>query len=163
MWLLTVTLKRPNPWGWGRNFVLGALMCLICCMTCPPSSNAYVTCTTVHPKKLQWNSAAHTHTHAHTHARTQPFYSPLGFCPGLPRWAGTRKVKPGRLNESGFAGARDGEWQWHQLGHMQICTLTQTHNQSSIPPLSFYRPDALPAAQPTASKHWRHICSIFVV
>ena len=25
-----------------------------------------------------------------------------------------------------------------------------------MPLLSFYRPDALPAAQPTASKHWRH-------
>jgi len=25
---------------------------------------------------------------------TQPFYSPLGFCLGLPGWAGTRKVKP---------------------------------------------------------------------
>jgi len=21
-----------------------------------------------------------------------------------------------------FIGARDSEWQWHQLGHMQICT-----------------------------------------
>jgi len=28
--------------------------------------------------------------------------------------------------------ARDSEWQWHQLGHMQICTLTKTHNHSSI-------------------------------
>jgi len=44
------------------------------------------------------------------------------------------------------------EWQWHQLGHMQICTLTQTHNHASIPPVSFYRPDAFPAAQPSASK-----------
>jgi len=26
-------------------------------------------------------------------------------------------------------------------------------NHASTPPLSFYRPDALPAAQPTASKH----------
>jgi len=25
---------------------------------------------------------------------TQPFYGPLGFCPGLNGWAGTRKVKP---------------------------------------------------------------------
>jgi len=25
---------------------------------------------------------------------TQPFYSSLGFCLGLLRWAGTRKVKP---------------------------------------------------------------------
>jgi len=29
-----------------------------------------------------------------SHTHTQPFYVPLGFCPGLPRWAGTRKVKP---------------------------------------------------------------------
>ena len=44
--------------------------------------------------------------------------------------------------------------QWHQLGHMQICTLTQTHNHASIPPLSFfYRLNAFPAAEPTASKH----------
>jgi len=30
---------------------------------------------------------------------------------------------------------------------------SQTDNYANIPPLSFYRPDALPAAQPTASKH----------
>jgi len=45
-------------------------------------------------------------------------------------------------------------WQWHQLDHMQIiCTSLQTNNQASTSPLIFYRPDALPAAQPTASKH----------
>ena len=38
--------------------------------------------------------------------------------------------------------ARDSEWQWHQLSHMQVCTL-------------HYRPDALPVAQQTESKHWR--------
>jgi len=38
--------------------------------------------------------------------------------------------------------------------HMQICTSPQTDSHASIPPLSFYRPDALPAAQSTASKHW---------
>jgi len=51
--------------------------------------------------------------------------------------------------------ARDSKWQWHQLGHMQMCTSPQTDNHASIQPLSFYRPDALPATQPTASKHWR--------
>jgi len=40
---------------------------------------------------------------------------------------------------------------------MQVCTSLQTDNHASTPPLSFYRPDALPAAQPTASKHWRQI------
>jgi len=45
-------------------------------------------------------------------------------------------------------------WQWHQLDHMQIiCPSLQTDNHTSTSPLSLYRPDALPAAQPTASKH----------
>ena len=48
-----------------------------------------------------------------------------------------------------FTEARDSEWQWHQL----VCTALQTDNHASTPPLSFYRPDALPVAQPTASKH----------
>jgi len=44
------------------------------------------------------------------------------------------------------------QWQWHQLDHMQIiCTLLQTDNHASTLPLSFYRPDAFPAAQSTAS------------
>ena len=47
-------------------------------------------------------------------------------------------------------------WQWHQLHHMQIIyTLLQTDNHASTSPLSFYRLDALPAAQPTALEHWR--------
>jgi len=52
-----------------------------------------------------------------------------------------------------FTGATDSEWQWHQLGHRQVCTSLRTDNHTSTPPLSFYRPDALPATQPTASKH----------
>jgi len=38
---------------------------------------------------------------------------------------------------------------------MQICTSAQTDNHANIPPLSIYRPDAIPATQPTASKHWK--------
>jgi len=41
-----------------------------------------------------------------------------------------------------FTEARDSEWQWHQLGHVQVCT------HHSV----FYRPGALPAAQPTATE-----------
>jgi len=37
-----------------------------------------------------------------------------------------------------FTGARDSEWQWHQLGHMQVCTLLQTDNHASTPPLRFF-------------------------
>ena len=39
-----------------------------------------------------------------------------------------------------FTEVRDSEWQWHQLGHMQICTSLQINNHASTPPLSFYRP-----------------------
>jgi len=35
-----------------------------------------------------------------------------------------------------FTEARDSEWQWHQLGHMQVCTLLKTDNHASTPPLS---------------------------
>jgi len=30
-----------------------------------------------------------------------------------------------------FTETRDSEWQWHQLGHMQVCTLLQTDNHAS--------------------------------
>jgi len=46
--------------------------------------------------------------------------------------------------------------QWHQLDHMQtICTLLQIDNLANTSSLNFYRPVALPDAQPTVSKHWR--------
>jgi len=37
-----------------------------------------------------------------------------------------------------FAEARDSEWQWHQLGHMQVCISLQTDNDASTPPLKFF-------------------------
>jgi len=37
-----------------------------------------------------------------------------------------------------FTETRDSEWQWHQLGHMQVCTLLQTDSHPSTPPLSFF-------------------------
>jgi len=30
-----------------------------------------------------------------------------------------------------FTEARDSEWQWHQLGHMQVCTSLQTDNHAN--------------------------------
>ena len=78
---------------------------------------------------------------------THPFNGPL---------SGTIRVsryQKGKTNLD-FTEARDSEWQWNPLGHMQVCTSLQTDNHTSTPPLSFfYRPDALPAAQPTVSKH----------
>jgi len=65
-----------------------------------------------------------------------------------------------------FIEARDGEWQLYPhhsvfTGRMPFLPPNQQHksidNHASTPPLSFYMPDALPATQPTASKHIRQI------
>jgi len=77
-----------------------------------------------------------THTH--------PFNGPF---------SGTTQVnryQKGKTNLD-FTEARDSEWQWHQLEHMQVCTSLQT-NMPAPHHSVFYRPDALPAAQPTVSK-----------
>jgi len=49
-----------------------------------------------------------------------------------------------------FTEARDSEWQWHQLGHMQVCTSLQTNNHVSTPPLSFLQ-TGCPSCRPTNS------------
>ena len=85
-------------------------------------------------------SSSYTHTH--------PFNGPF---PGLPRWAGTRKLKPiwillkqDTVSGSGISWAICKS----ALRCRQITTPSPHHSV-------FYRPDALPAAQPTVSKHWR--------
>jgi len=49
-----------------------------------------------------------------------------------------------------FTEARGSEWQWHQLGHMQVCTLLQTDNHASTSPLSFLQAGC-PSCHPTNS------------
>jgi len=49
-----------------------------------------------------------------------------------------------------FTEARDSEWQWHQLGHMQVCTFLQTDNHASIPQLRFLQARC-PSCHPTNS------------
>jgi len=49
-----------------------------------------------------------------------------------------------------FTEARDSEWQWHQLGHMQVCISLQTDNHTSTPPLSFLQAGC-PSCHPTNS------------
>jgi len=49
-----------------------------------------------------------------------------------------------------FPEARDSEWQWHRLGHMQVCTSLHTDNHASTPPLSFLQAGC-PSCGPTNS------------
>ena len=66
-------------------------------------------------------------THTHTHTLNGPL-------------SGTTQVsryQKGKTNLD-FTEARDSEWQWHHLGHMQVCTLLQRDNHTSTPLLSFF-------------------------
>jgi len=57
---------------------------------------------------------AQWYTHTHTHPFNRPF------------------------SDLDFTEARDSEWQWHQLDHMQVCISLQTDNHASTPPLKFF-------------------------
>jgi len=62
---------------------------------------------------------------------THPFNGPL---------SGTTQVSRYQTGKTSldFTEARDSEWQWHQLGHMQVCTSLQADNHASTPPLGFF-------------------------
>jgi len=78
---------------------------------------------------------------------THPFNGPLS------RTIQVSRYQKGKTNLD-FTGAIDSKWQWHRLGNMQVCTSLQTDKTTPAPHYSvFYRPDALPATQPTVSKH----------
>jgi len=124
----------------------------------------------------KWTAAGHTvrtmsdfaehcanlkiqHTRLHVFHYTHTYTRLTALSPGLP---GESRYQKGKTNLD-FTEATDSEWQWHQLGHMQVCISLQTDNHASTPPLSFYRLDALPAAQPKTSKHWRqHYITYFM-
>jgi len=59
------------------------------------------------------------------------------------------RYQKGRTNLD-FTKAGDSERQWHQLGQMQVCTLLQTDNHTSIRALSFLQAGC-PSCRPTNS------------
>ena len=82
----------------------------------------------------------------HTHTFNSPFS-------GLTGWAGTRKVKPIwiLLKQETVSGSGISWVICKSASHSRQITMPVPHHSKF-----FFRPDALPAAQPTASKHWRH-------
>ena len=91
--------------------------------------------------RLTHSQSSHARTHTHTRL--------MALCLSLP---GTRKVKPiwillkqETVSCSGISWAI-----WKSAPRSRQITTSAPHYSSF-----FYRPDALPVAQPTASKHWR--------
>jgi len=56
----------------------------------------------------------------HTHTFNGPFSGTIQ----------VSRYQKGKTNPD-FTEARDSEWQWHQLGHMQVCTSLQTDNHAN--------------------------------
>ena len=97
----------------------------------------------------RWHTTAdyenHFSNYTHTHTRL------TALCSGLPRLAGTRQVKPIwiLLEQEIVSGSGIS---------LPICKSAPPSRQITMPASHhsvFYRQDALPDAQPTASKHWR--------
>jgi len=106
------------------------------CPYCRPTNS-------VKALKARYHHVLHCLIILHTHTRLTALF------PGLLRWAGTRKGKPiwillkhETVSGSGISWA--------------MCKSAPRSRQITTPAPHhsvFYRPDALPAAQPTASKH----------
>jgi len=75
-------------------------------------------------QRRSWWYALSFITHTHT------FNGPLS----RTTWVSRYQIGKTSLD---FTEARDSQWEWHQLGHMQVCTSLQTDNHASTPPLSF--------------------------
>jgi len=90
--------------------------------------------TGVKNEQIRTQTAAEDHhsieciQYVHTH--THPFNGSFS------RTTQVSRYQKGKTNLD-FTAARDSEWQWHQLGHMQVCTSLQTENHTSTPPLCF--------------------------
>jgi len=94
-----------------------------------------------------WKGIRHRYRQTNTHL--------VASLPEQPTWANNKNVKSfWILRKEDMMRS-----QWHQLNNMQmICTSLHTHNHASTSPLTFYRPDALSATQPTVSKHGKQQC-----
>ena len=85
---------------------------------------------------LMPKSVINTHTH--------PFNGPFSGTSTQVSWYQKSKTN------LDFTEARGSEWQWHQLGHMQVYTSLQSDNHASTPPLSFLQAGC-PSCRPTNS------------
>ena len=117
-----------------------SLLCIYFSWCSAKLNTEFSVCCSIEERNIQievttlWCYTTHTHTRLNG-----PFFGTT--------WVSS--YQKGKTNLD-FTEARDSEWQWHQPGHMQVCTSLQTDNHASTAPLSFLQ------AQPIASNHWRH-------
>ena len=143
----TDSCKLRTSYFWRRSAKLfgGVMACLLSGMTkhrrLSWSAIAVQFCQTTQIDNCHTSECCQ-HNRSTTHY-TRPFNGPLSW---TTRVSWYQKCK----TSQDFTEARDSEWQWHQLGRMQVCTSLQTDNHASTPPLSFLQAGC-PSCHPTNS------------
>jgi len=143
LYLSYICIWRPR-WGWPRwNFAkIFGIRKLVCGLSC--GVVCAILCLAVSVElRLATRQGHSVHCRVvHTRVRL------TALCSGLPGWAGTRKVKPIWILLK-----QESEWQWHQLGCMQVCTLSHLapHRQPHQHPTTLFLQAGCPSCRPTNS------------
>jgi len=97
---------------------------------------------------IMWQKHTRMHARMHTHTHTHTFNGPFSRTTRMSQYQKGKAIwillKQERVSGSGISCA--------------ICKSAPRSRETTTPAPHhsvFYRPDALPAAQPTVSKHWR--------
>ena len=91
-----------------------------------------------------WKAGSTKDNDKENHTHTHPFNGPFSGTTQVSRY------QKGLKTNLDFTEARHSEWQWHQLGHMQVCTSLQRDNHANTPLLSFLQAGC-PSCRPTNS------------
>jgi len=148
-WRPTQNTYCPKSWEWNafsKWHAMSPIWDFLDTMLCMLWSRSLLKLITCHTFWSLYTIIKHTHTHL------------TALFPGLPRSAGEQvsRYQKGKTNLD-FSEARDSKWQWHQLGYMRLHLAPDRQPHQHPTTLFFYRPDTLPATQPTVSKHWTQI------
>ena len=145
-----VTCKIAGFWSLSTNFWRSSLMWRL---SIDSSRRAYESFAATHSRstgrlrpfvcKFRHNCCQTSFKISNIHTYIHPFNGPFSGTTQVSRY------QKGKTNLD-FTEARDSEWRWHQLGHMQVCNSLQTDNHASTPPLSFLQVGC-PSCHPTNS------------
>ena len=149
---LSAMLSVVRLWLWSVVCSAGPMLC--CCRTLetverltkqsePEMTKKAAQSDFLQKKARGYRSSIKQLTVKTTTTTPHPFNGPFSGTTQVSRY------QKGKTN-LGFSKARDSEWQWHQLGHMQVCTLLQTDNHTSTPSLCFLQAGC-PSCRPTNS------------
>ena len=109
---------------------LGCQICIQCILQNKESKFTFaIECRNHNCTNVPQTSISHVSTYIHPF--THPFNGPLSGTTQVSRY------QKGKTNLD-FTEARDSEWQWNPLGHMQVCISLRADNHTSTPLLSFF-------------------------